>query len=281
VFSGLLRWLGGKPKQATKLIESAPHVAPLRQNQEEDLSKTSAFSFFVDEPRLQDYTKVGLSVKLWTPKENPEQVYIYHRDGPGGCLGMVPPRYSSLIAAHLVNGLEHEAVVEERTATTCKVKCRLLSKEETEQRRKEDARSLQRELAKPYVPRKPMTLKLATQIEGAVKVGDKLKIEFGSLESYLQDAKTERGPYGCQWRLAFCDQSGITVGVLAHDKAAIHRILKAHFNSYVLDVEVVETSFHIDYTEEKARSSWGGYPFSVVITAHKSSAQFHRKPGRD
>jgi hypothetical protein len=125
-----------------------------------------------------------------------------------------------------------------------------------------EAESLRQELTKLYVPKKPMTLKLTTQTPNAVKVGDKLKIEFGSLDSYLQDAETGRVPYSCQWALTFHNESGQTIGILKHDKSTIQNLF---------DVEVVETFFHMDYAEEKERSNWEGYPFRLVLTPYKSN----------
>jgi hypothetical protein len=265
-----LGWLGGRPNRVPKAIESPQEVVPARQNREES-RPADVLSFFVDGPRVQDYAQVGLSVNLWIPKVNPEKVHIYHRDGPGGCLGIVPSQYASLIIAHLVNGLDYEAQVEERTDTTCKIRCRLISREETEQRREERKISLRRELTKAYVPKKPITLVLGTKTRDAVKVGDKLRIEFDDLDSYLPES-SQRGPYSCQWCLTFRDQSGKTVGTLEHDKATIQKILKAHFNSYVLDIEVVETFSHLDHSAEKERSNWNGYPIKLVIRPIKNNS---------
>ncbi|GAF78077.1 unnamed protein product, partial [marine sediment metagenome] len=132
-----------------------------------------------------------------------------------------------------------------------------------------DKASLRKELTKAYNPKNPITLMLTTDKKNAAKAGDKLIIEFNDLDSYLQDVSTQRGPYSCQWQIKFLDQTGKTIGIFANDKSTIQRILKAHFNSYLFDVEVSDTFTHVDYSEEKARSNWTGYPIKLVITPYK------------
>lgn len=267
---GFIRWLFGKPNKKPECIEPPQDGVPANQNQEVS-NETDALTFFVDGLQIQEFTQVGMSVKLWIPKVNPDKVYIYHRDGPGGCLGVVPSEYSDIIISHLENALDYYAEIVELTDKTCKIKCRLISEEETKHNIEEDKASLRKELTKAYNPKKPITLILTTDKKNAAKAGDKLIIEFNDLDSYLQDVSAQRGPYSCQWHIKFLDQTGKIIGILDHDKNIIQKILKAHFNSYLLDVEVSDTFTHVDYSEEKARSNWTGYPMKLVITPYKSS----------
>ncbi|MFH0789566.1 MAG: hypothetical protein V2B13_18395 [Pseudomonadota bacterium] len=262
-----LHWLFGKPNKKPNLIEPPQDVIPANQNQE-DSNKTDCFSFFVDQPRIADYTHLGMSVNLWIPKvNNPDKVYIYHRNGPAGCIGIVPSKYSNIVISHLKNALDYEAKIEELTENECKIKCRLISKTKTERREEEYKESLKKELTKAYNRKKPITLMLATKQKETVKKGDKLLIEFNDLDSYLQDAKVQ----SCQWHLKFLNQTGETIGIFDNDKNTIKKILKAHFNSYLFDIEVSDTFTHLDYSEEKERSNWKGYPIQLVITPYKSS----------
>ena len=263
---GFLRWLFGRPSERVTLTEPPQDVVPEKMNQD-DSNKTDCFSFFVDGLQIEfkDFSQAGESVKLWIPKvNNPDKVYIYHRNGPGGCLGIVPSKYSDIIASHLINALDYDAVIEELTDNTCKIKCRLVSKEKSEQRKEEKKDSLKKELTKAYNPKKPITIILTTQKRNAVKVGDKLIIEFGDLDSYLQNEGNKRGPYSCQWQIKFLNQTGDTVGIFENDKSTIQRILKAHFNSFLFDVEV------LDIAKER-NIAWKGYPTKLVITPYKSS----------
>lgn len=267
---GFLRWLFAKSSKKPNFTEPPQSIIPANQIQG-DSNKTDCLTFFVDGPHVQEFTQVGMAVNLWIPKVNPDKVYIYHRDGPGGCLGIVPSKYSTIIISHLVDALDYDAEIKELTDNTCKIKCRLISKEETAHRKEEAKAYLRKELTKAYNPKKPITLMLTTNKQNAVKVGDRLIIEFNALDSYLQDVGSQRGPYSCQWHINFLDQSGQTIGILDHDKSTIQKILKAHFNLYLLDIEVSETFSQCDYSEEIERSNWKGYPIKLVITFYKGS----------
>ena len=278
---GFLRRLFGKPNKKPDRIEKPQHVIPANQNQgidrkthQEVINETGHFTFYVDglQNKFKEFSQVGEPVSLWIPKvDDPDEVYIYHRGGPGGCLGFVPLEYFDTIISHLKKALEYEANIEELTENLCKIKCRLISKEETKHQIKKGEASLRKELTKAYNPKKPITLTLTTYKKDVAKAGDKLIIEFNDLNSYLKDVSAKRGPYSSQWHLKFLNQTGKTIAILDHDKSTIQKILKAHFNSYLFDIEVLDTFTHLDYSEEKKRSNWKGYPIKLVITPHKSS----------
>lgn len=251
-------------------IKSLNNGISANQNQD-DSNETDCLIFYVDGPNIQNFTQVGMHVKLWIPKDNPEKVFIFQGDGPDGRLGVVPSKHTSIIVSHIEGALDYEAKIVELSPNTCKIKCRLISKEETEHRKAEDKESIRNELTRVYKPKKPITLMLATNKKNAVKVGDKLIIEFDDLDSYVQNESDQRGPYSYQWHIKFLNQTGKTIGVFDHNKSTIQKILKAHFNSYLFDVEVLDTFTHLDYSEAKERSNWKGYPIKLVITPYKSS----------
>lgn len=261
--------LFGKPNKKPKLITSPQNIIPANQDQEV-LNETDGFTFRVDELQtdFKKLSRVGEFVNLWIPKiDYPDKVYIYHRNGPLGCLGLVPSEYSDIVISQLKHGLDYNAEIIELTDKTCKIKCILYSKTKTERKEEKFKESLKNELTKPYIRKKPITLMLATKQKEMVKKGDKLLVEFNDLDSYLQDAKVQ----SCQWHLKFLNQTGETIGIFDNDKNTIKKILKAHFNSYLFVTEVVDTFTDVDYSEEKERSNWKGYPINLIITPYKSS----------
>lgn len=100
--------------------------------------ETDCLNFRVDNLNIQNYTHVGMRVKLWTPQENPEKVYIYQGDGPDGRLGLVPLEYTDIIASHLLEGLDYDAEIVELNSRICKISCSLISKEKSNQRKELD-----------------------------------------------------------------------------------------------------------------------------------------------
>ncbi|MBL7175267.1 MAG: hypothetical protein ISS66_05515 [Desulfobacteraceae bacterium] len=132
-----LRWLFRKPNTKPKLRTSPQNIIPANQNQEV-INETDGFTFRVDELQtdFKEFSRVGEFVNLWIPKiDYPDKVYIYHRSaGPEGRLGIIPPEYSGIVISHLKDGLDYYAEIIELTDKACKIKCRLITKEETEHR---------------------------------------------------------------------------------------------------------------------------------------------------
>jgi len=133
---GILRRLFRKPnKKPDRLLQTTQQgVPPIQKPQV--LNKTIWLNFFVDklQNKFKEFSHVGESVQLWIPKiDYPEKIYIYHRNGPGGCLGIVPPQFFDMIISHLKKGLDSVAYIEEFTKNGCKILCGLISEEETEQ----------------------------------------------------------------------------------------------------------------------------------------------------
>lgn len=265
------KWLFGIFNRRTHPLK--PSIGSVRANQSQEvINESQDINFFIESFKIEESTQVGMPVNLWIPKDNnPNKVYIYPRSGPGGYLGTVPSKYFSIIASHLVDGLDYKAEIEDLTDNSCKIKCRLISKVEAENRKEEGKESLRKELTQAYNPKRPITLTLPRAKNNAVKAGDKLVVKFDDLDSYLEDVSTKRGPYSCQWSIKFFDQTGESVGVLENNKSTIQKILKAHFNSYNFDIEVSDTFHHLDYSAEKERSGWKGYPTKIIITPYKKT----------
>lgn len=232
-------------------IESFNSVASANLN-ENAPSEPNAIIFNVERPHIRDFNEVGANVKLWMPKDDPEDVYIFHRDGPDGRIGTVPYKYADIIISHILDGLEYKAEIIELGINKCKIKCRLISKEETELRKAKEREVLRTELTKPYNPKKPITLVFAMRKKRSAKIGDKLNIEFDDLDSYVQG----------QWNIKFLNQVGDIVGILRHDVSIMQRLIKAHFNSFLFDVEVLDI-------EKERNRAWGGYLTKLTITTYK------------
>lgn len=266
-----LSWLFGKRPQELTTQESVDERIPHDDNQMGD-HDSGYITFYVDglQKDFRKFSEVGESLNLWIPKVNPDKVYIYHRNGPGGCLGIVPSPYSSKIISHLLDLLDYEAVIEELTDSGCKIKCHLSSMEETKRRKKQGETRLRDELTKAYNPSRPMLITIKIKKRNAVKVGDKLSIQLNDLDSYVSD-DNDNHPPTWRWHINFLDQTGTIIAVLDHDKNTIERILKAHFNSYLFDIEVRDTFPNTDYSEEKQRVNWTGYPIKVLITFFKQN----------
>jgi len=216
--------------------------------------KTDGFIFSVDGARIQEDTHVSMPVKLWIPKiKNPDKVYIYHWDGPGGCIGLVPETYSDAIVDHLMDAMDYDARIVERSYNTCKIKCRLISKEETELKKEKKREYLRIELTKPYNPKKPVTVVFAMKKKRSVKVGDKLKIEFDDLDSHVQG----------QGNIKFINQAGDVVGIYDFDTMdKKKRIIKAHFSSFLFNIEILDI-------EKERNKFWKGYRTKLIITPYK------------
>lgn len=219
------------------------------------LNEESGFLFSMNE--AQESTYIGMPVNLWIPKvKNPDEVYIYPRNA-NYSLGTVPVAYSDLIINHILMGMNYDARVVDRDDNSCKIKCRLISKEENALRKEEYKASLIKEMKKPYAPQKPIMLTFATNRKNAVKAGEKLGIEFEELESYGFYPKLY-----FPWHIKFLNKAGKTIGVFANDRSIIQRILKAHYNSYLFDIEVLEIANERNY-------AWKGYLTKLVIKTFK------------
>ena len=196
-----------------------------------------------------------MPVNLWIPnKKNPEDVYIYHRNGPARPIGIVPFKYSDTIISHLQSSMNYDARIIELTYTSCKIKCKLFTKEEDERRREQHKASLKKELTKLYKPKIPIKLTISVKKKKGIKVDNKLTIEFEDSQSYS-------GPNSYPYQVKFLNQSGDTIGILDNNKSIIQRLLKAYYNSYNFDVKVLGIG---------GERIWKGYPLELIITFTKS-----------
>jgi len=218
---------------------------------QEFVNRLDGFVFSVGEAHIQDVTYIGMPVNLWIPnKKNPEDVYIYHRSCPARSIGIVPFKYSDTIISHLQSSMNYDARIIELTYTSCKIKCKLFTKEEDERRREQHKASLKKELTKLYKPRIPIKLTIPVKKKKGIKVDNKLTIEFEDSQSYS-------GPNSYPYQVKFLNQSDDTIGILDNNKSIIQRLLKAYYNSYNFDVKVLGIG---------GKRIWKGYPLELIIT---------------
>lgn len=231
------------------------HSVACDNRNDEEPSEPNTIMFNVERPHIRDFNEVGANVNLWIPKEAPVDVYIFHRDGPDGKIGTIPLKYSHKIMSHILAGLEYEAKIIELGNNLCKIKCKLLSREETEIKKAKKAESLRNELTKPYKPKKPIEMTFFLYKKRSAKVGDKLIMEFDELDSYVNDLS--------HGNIRFLNKTGDVVGTFDGYVNIMQRLLKAHFNSYLFDIEI------LDIAKERNRYG-GGYLTKIVVTPYKN-----------
>jgi len=222
---------------------------------------TQGFTFYVD--RLQNDFKscssIGEYLNLWVPKDNDikvfDKVYIYHKNGPGGCLGIVPLEHRDIIFSHLLKSFDYECKVVRLLDNMCEVRCRLFTEQECMDRINQKKDTLEKELTRPYNPQKPLTTEIVINRRNSVKEGDKLIIIFDDLSSYLNNYN---------WCIRFSNQNGDVVGQLEYNRTTIKKILKSHFNSFTIDTEVLNIG-------DKKDINLKGYITRVVITPYKDN----------
>jgi len=218
--------------------------------------ETDTFVFELDKVEAAELSqcRIGDPVNLWVRKDDPSKIYVFRRGSVGGTgrIGFIPSQYSQLIASHIDRGMKCETEIVGLGGRKCEIKYRLISKEETESRILQQAEALRHELTKKYSPTKPIELVLNVESDAMPRNGDKLGVVFDELDKYV------RSPH--EWQIRFVDQNGNTVGVKSDEKGVMQRILKAHFNSFLFDIEVLST---------KEKHNWYANPIRLVLKPNK------------
>ena len=165
----------------------------------------------------------------------------------------MPSKYTDTIISHILDGLEYEAIIMELGYSLCKIRCRLISKEESELKNEKKRESLRIELTKPYNPKKSVTVVFVMKKRISLKVGNGLNVEFDDLELYVQG----------EGNIKFLNQAGDVVGIFDYDNMdKMRRLIKAHFNSFLFNIEVLDI-------EKERNIAWKGYLTKLLITPYK------------
>ncbi len=202
--------------------------------------ETDTIDFRIDRPSAEELAEcqVGDSVKLWTPEDNPEVVYIFRRDtiGGQGKLGKIPSDVAPVVSEHVLGGWEYEAYISALKGSSCTVKCRLTSREETIARSEEAARTagdrLRKELQRKYVPKESLTLNVRLPKEHSLVEGAELLLRNRGLNHYVENAVS--------LEIEFTDKEGKIVATASSPSGTIKSILRASFSDIPMTIRLVE-----------------------------------------
>lgn len=231
---------------------TSPQIADVQTQ----TATSDTFIFHLDNVQAMELSQcsIGDYVNLWVRKDDPRKIYVFRRGSVGGTgrIGFVPSKYSQLIASHITRGMEYETEIVGLGNRKCEIKCRLISGEETESRKSQEREHLRHELTKKYSPTKPIELVLNVESNAIPQKGDSLRVVFDELDKYVQSS---------EWQIKFVDQDGNPVGTKSDERGLMQRILKAHFNSFLFDVEVISN---------KEKHNWYANPIRLMLKPYKA-----------
>jgi hypothetical protein len=249
----------------TDLVETLSNNSQIT-NKLEKTMETDTIIFNIEKGQPEELTqcRIGDYVNLWVPKDDLHNVYVFRRGSVGGTgrIGYVPDKYSRLISAHLKKGLKCETEIIEIiiNKSQCKIKCRLISKEETIAKQAADfevaSTHLRIELQKRYTPKSSLSIRVQLPKSHKLNEGQELCLEKRSIEYYIQNAMN--------LHINFVDNNGVVVAQKTNEPKLIRSILRAFFSQcamkfYVSSIETPDkyTLKYVDYIEAKVKVSFG------------------------
>jgi hypothetical protein len=219
--------------------------------------KPDNFTFDVDQCQTAELPqcKIGDYVSFWTPKDNDQLVFIYRRGSIGGTgkIGYVPHKYVSVISKQLQQGLgfETEIIDIDIDKALCRIKCRLISREETEAKQsamvQEASNQLQNELQKKYAPKQPtMVIRITLPKDHKLREGQELYLQKQMMDYYIKNAD--------KLQLKFTDADGLIVAYKYNEPRLITTLLRALFSGYniTLRIKTIKTldKYTLKYVNE-------------------------------
>ncbi len=230
--------------------EDDQNISPQIGNHLEKTVKTDTYIFCVERIVGQELAKcrTGDYVNLWVSKDDSYQIHIFRSGTIGGMgrLGFVSHEYSGIISAHLRNGLKYETeIVEVDIAKLqCRIKCRLISPEETAAKNAADAEiaanRLKAELQKKFTPKNYLSIRVQLPKNHALKIGQQLFLEKQPLEYYLRSALA--------LQINFVDNREIIVAHKSNEPQLTRTILRAFFNNHVMRFSITSIEMPDQYT---------------------------------
>ncbi|MDY6854516.1 MAG: hypothetical protein SWO11_07380 [Thermodesulfobacteriota bacterium] len=215
---------------------------------ETDSDSPNIIIFQVDKKNIDELKecKAGDYVNLWAPASEPKKIHIFRRGTVGGSgrIGYVPATYSLIISNHLRDGLEYET--ELLDLNTGKIKCRLISKEETDANRsieiKKAGERIAAELRKKYrkAPKDNFEIKIRLPKNHNQKKGNILFLEQRPIEFYIQNPTPL-----C---ISLVNSQGNTIVQKSSEPSLILRILRAYFNNYGVTIKIMSIQKPDKYT---------------------------------
>jgi hypothetical protein len=236
------------------LIEPLSNNTPITNDLEKTMeTDTLLFDVEKSQPDELAQCRMGDYVNLWVSKDDLHKVYIFRRGSVGGTgrIGYVPSKYSHIISTHLSKGLEYKAEIVEVKIDKlcCKIKCRLISQEETAAKQAAEAEvaanHLRAELQKIYSPKNSLSIRVQLPKNHKLKEGQELYLEKQPLEYYIQNA--------LRLHINFVDKSGIVVAQKDNEPQLIRSILRAFFSQCIINflISSIETpdKYTLNYLE--------------------------------
>ncbi len=156
----------------------------------------------------------------------------------------MPSKYSRTISSHLREGLEYETEILE--LNTGKIKCRLVSKEETDANRSIEVKAagerLAVELLKKYkrTPKVTFEIKIRLPKDHNQTKGSTLFLEQQPIEFYIQNPQPL-----C---IKLIDKQGNIIAKKSSEPSLIRRILRAYFNNYSVTIKILSIQKPDKYT---------------------------------
>lgn len=244
----LARLFGKQPVKPGKDMQTATG--------NEHTSEPDAITFNLENIPLKELSQchVGEYVNFWFPEGETHNIFVYRRGAVGGYgkLGYVPGKYSKVISDQMVKKLDYETEILEidTEKLSCKVKCILHSKAETEARHaarlKSDADRLRLELEKPYKPKSHFMIRVQLPKNHNLKEGKELYLEKQPMEFYLQ--------HPVPLQINFLDEKGLIVAKKNNEPQSIRNILRADLSQFhmTFKIESIDTpdKYTLNYLDE-------------------------------
>jgi hypothetical protein len=222
-----------------ELIEPLNNIATNRYNSEQTI-ETDTFSFDVEKSSQEELAKchIGDYVNFWVPKDDTSKVFIFRRGSIGGTgkIGYIPTKYSGIVITHLSKGLEFETEIVEVNIdkSVCKIKCRLISKEETSAKQARETESavsrLRAELQKRYTPKQSLLIRVQLPKNHKFEEGQEFYLDKQPLEYYVQNALS--------LHINFVDKNGIIVAQKTNEPQLMRSILRAYFSQIAMNFQI-------------------------------------------
>jgi hypothetical protein len=223
----------------TEFVEPPSNSTSITNDSEQTV-ETDIISFYVEKTSAEELAQcqIGDYVNLWVPKDASHKVYVFRRGSIGGTgrIGYVESKHSRIIATHLSKGLKYETEIVEINAAKllCKIKCRLISQEETKAKQAAEAEvaasRLRTELQKRYTPKSPLLISVELPKNHKLKEGQELYLEKQPLEYYIQNA--------LKLHINFVDKKGIVVAQKTNEPQLIRSILRAFFSQCAMKFQI-------------------------------------------
>ena len=181
---------------------------------------------------LRDY------VKLWAPRDNPEVVYVFRQGtiGGQGKLGKIPSLFTKVISNHLAEGLGYETEILSIKGSTCTIRCKLISKEETTTKKGEKSNiagaRLKKELLRKYAPKESFTIRVQLPKGHNLVEGEDLLLRKQGLDYYMGNATS--------LKIEFTNQKNEIVASASSPSGLIKNILRASFSGIPMTLRLIE-----------------------------------------